>query len=250
MVHLIGEVAALPGGHAEKKRFLMQGLCKLIDADAWVWGLSCQRDPAKPQIYVSMMNQGFTEEAFSKFLQAVEHPEMIALASKFFDELQRDNAHITRLREQITEDELFFSSQAHHLWREADIGSLIISHRPLDDQRTLSAIGMYRRYHRERFSARECRIAHIVLTEVPWLHEQGWPEDRGVSVPALSKRQRLTLNLLTSGLSRKQIAANMSISANTVQGYIKNVYAHFGVKSQTELMNRFFQGNGHDATKT
>jgi len=247
MVRLIGEVAALPGGHAEKKRFLMDGLCKLISADAWVWGLSCRSDPDKPQIYVSFLNGGFTEEAFAKFLQALEHPQMIDFAAKFFTEFKAKNSHLTRLRDQITADDGFEGSEAHALWKAAGIGSLIVSQRPLDD-RSSSALGLYRRDGREKFTARESRIAHIVLTEVPWLHEQGWPEDRGAQVPALSKRQRLTLNLLTLGQSHKEIANNMAISMHTAQGYIKEVYRHFGVHSQAQLMKRFFQGDGQDAT--
>jgi DNA-binding NarL/FixJ family response regulator len=120
-----------------------------------------------------------------------------------------------------------------------------MSLRPLDPC-SGSGIGLLRRYHREKFSARESRIAHIVLTEVPWLHEQGWPMDRGASAPALSQRLRLALNLLTLGQSRKEIAARMNISTHTVQGYVKTIYRHFGVHSQGELMNRFYEGNGQD----
>lgn len=245
MVRLVGEVAALPGGHAEKKRYLMEGLCKLIDADAWIWGLSCQRDPDKPQVYVSMVRGGFTEQSFVKLLQAIEHPEMIELASSFFLELMEKKTHLTRLRHQIADKDHLARSQAILAWKAANIGPTILSLRPLDE-RSSSAIAVYRHYARLEFSARESRIAHIILSEVPWLHEQGWPDDRGVSVPTLSKRQRLTLNLLTLGHSHKQIADRMGISPNTLQGYIKAIYRHFNVSSQAELMSRFFQGNGHD----
>ena len=245
IIRLLGEVAALPGGHAEKKRYLVSGLCKIIDADAWVWGLSCQREPDKPQVYVSMLKGGLTEEAFVKLLQAVEHPEMIEFASRFFIELRESKAHLTRLRSQIADESRFQGSQAQLAWKAADLGPTIMSLRPLDDQSS-SAVVFYRHFDRPHFTARDSRIVHIVLSEIPWLHEQGWPEDRGVSVPTLSKRERLALNLLTLGHSHKQIAARMSISPNTLHGYIKAVYRHFGVNSQAELMGRFFQGNGRD----
>ena len=98
MVRLVGDVVAVPGGHAEKKRFLMEGLCKLVDADAWVWGLSCQREPDQPQVYVSFVKGGFTEQTFVKFLEACEHPDMIELASRFFIELKEKGTHLTRAR--------------------------------------------------------------------------------------------------------------------------------------------------------
>jgi DNA-binding CsgD family transcriptional regulator len=249
MVRLVGEVVAVPGGHAEKKRFLMEGLCELVGADAWVWGLSCQRKPDKPQIYVSFVKGGFTEQTFVKYLEALEHPDMIRIASRFFVELQEKCTHLTRSRDQISDPEDILHSPAIQAWRAADIGPVIISQRPLDATSS-SAMGLYRTYGKPEFSPREVRIAHIVLTEVPWLHEQGWPEDRGVSVPRLSRRQRLALNLLTHGQSRKEIAANMKISVNTAQGYIKDIYRIFQVNSQAELMHRFHQGNGRDVPPT
>jgi DNA-binding CsgD family transcriptional regulator len=245
VVRLVSAVAALRGSDAEKKRFLMEGLCKLVDADAWIWALSCQRDPGKPQVYVSAMQGGFSEENYVKVLQAIEHPEMIAIAAKFFAEVEKKKTHLTRVRFQITDEKKYARSDAHLAWKAANVGPVIMSLRPLDDK-SGSTIAFYRRYHREEFSARTSRIVHIALTEVPWLHEQGWPEDRGVTAPTLSKRERLALNLLTSGQNRKQIAAHMNISINTVQGYIKDIYSHFGVHSQAELMSRFYEGNGRD----
>jgi hypothetical protein len=214
MVRLVGEVAALPGGHAEKKRYLVEGLGKLVDADAWVWGLSCQREPDKPQVYVSLLRGGLSEEELIKLLEAVEHPQMIEFASKFFIELKENNTHLTRLRSQIADESKFQGSDAQAAWKKANLGPTIFSLRPIDEQSS-SAIALYRHFDRPHFSARESRIAHIILNEVPWLHEQGWPEDRGVSVPTLSKRQRLTLNLLILGQSHKQIASSINISPNT-----------------------------------
>jgi DNA-binding CsgD family transcriptional regulator len=245
IVRLLGEVVALRGGHARQKRYLMEGLCKIVEADAWVWGLSCRRDPSQPEVNVSIMNGGFSDESFAKFLQALDHPEMASFASKFYTELQKKNTHLTRLRHQITDDEVFERSQAYELWKAADIGSLIISHRPLDALSS-SALGLYRRVSRPKFTLRESRIIHIILTEVPWLHEQGWPEDRGVDVPKLSRRERLTLNLLTQGQNQKQIAANMGISIHTAQDYIKSVYRYFNVHSRAELLHRFLHGDGMD----
>jgi len=247
MVRLIGEVVAIPGNHAEKKRFLMEGLCALIGADAWAWALSCQRDPDKPQVYASVLNGGLSDEKLVKLLQAIEHPEMVAMTAKFFAEVEEKKAHLTRLRFQIADKDKFNHSDANLAWKAAGLGPVIMSLRPLDE-RSSSTIAIYRRYARPEFTLRESRIAHIILTEVPWLHEQGWPEDRGVNVPKLSKRQRLTLNLLILGRTRKQIASNMDISVHTAQGYIKDVYRIFNVSSQGELMSRFLQGNGHDLT--
>lgn len=81
-------------------------------------------------------------------------------------------------------------------------------------------------------------MVHIILSEVPWLHMNGWPEDMGVSIPNLSPRQRTVLNLLLDGLDRKQIASELGISENTVSGYTKDVYRHFSVNSHVGLMKK------------
>ena len=80
---------------------------------------------------------------------------------------------------------------------------------------------------------------HIVLSEVTWLHLSGWPEDYGADVPKLYPRQRVVLNLLLDGMGRKQIASQMGITENTVSGYAKDVYRHFGVNSHVDLMRKF-----------
>jgi DNA-binding CsgD family transcriptional regulator len=245
MVRLLGEVVSAPGGHGEKKRVLMEGLCKLISADAWLWTLSCRQEPSQPQVYVSFQYGGFSEQDFVKVVEASEHPEMIEIASKFFLELQKERTHLTRMRFQITDKDEFLRSGANEAWKAANVGPVILSLRPLDE-RSASTIALYRHYDREDFSPYDSRIAHIMLSEVPWLHEQGWPEDRGVNVPTLARRQRLALNLLLLGRSRKQIADEMRISLNTVQGYIKDVYRFFAVNSHAELMRRFLVGNGKD----
>ena len=97
MVRLLGEVVALPGGHAVKKRFLMEGLCNLIDADAWMWGLSFQHDAAQPPAYVSLMNGGLSKQALANFVAVLEHPAMAALTSKFFAQVEKSGAHLTQL---------------------------------------------------------------------------------------------------------------------------------------------------------
>lgn len=245
LVRLLGEVAVFDSDSAGKKRFLMDGLCGLIGADAWVWALMCQPGTGQPQVYVNLVHGGFDEARFARLLRALEHPEMSWVARSFFEELERRGTQITRTRQQIVADEVFLRTDAAGAWREADIGPVMMSTRPLAGGAG-SSIAIYRRAGAPHFSERECRIAHIVLTEVPWLHELGWPEDRGATVPKLYPQQRIVLNLLLDGHDRKTIADQLGISIHTVGGYCKEIYRHFRVNSQAGLMARFYQGNGGD----
>ena len=53
----------------------------------------------------------------------------------------------------------------------------------------------------------------------------------------------MVLNLLLDGLGRKKIAQHLEITENTVAGYVKDIYNHFGVRSQPELMQKFLAVN-------
>ena len=245
MVRLLGEVAAIQGDHAEKKRFVMNGLTDLIGADCWIWCLVADPTLDVPPTLVNFTHGGFTEERFARFLEASQHPGCARYTAPILKDIQETGAHQTRLRQQFIPTPDFLVSEVFQSWSDANIGPILLSVRPIEEG-CRSAIGLYRDRERELFTARESRIAHIILSEIPWLHEMGWPQDRAVTVPKLSPRQRLTLNLLLEGHGRKQIADHLGISEHTLSGYIKDVYLHFGVHSQSELMRRFLHGDGGD----
>jgi DNA-binding CsgD family transcriptional regulator len=247
MVRLIGEVAADPGGHAEKKRRLMYGLCQLVGADFWVWALSTSLIPGRQPVYLAAFNGGFESGQFAHFMRAVDHPDMARLTAPLAAELREKRVHLTRLLQQIVPNGDFSPYSVGEFWRAAGIGPILLSYRPLSAA-AHSCIALYRRLGRPAFDEHEARIAHIVTSEVPWLHEEGWPQDRGASIPRLAPRQRTVLNLLVRGLSRKEIARGLAISEHTANGYVKAVFRHFKVHSQPELMNRFVQGDGGDRT--
>lgn len=238
MIQLLGEAAALDGGHQQVKRFIMNGLCELIASDSWVWTLACEIAPGQTQAYVNYLHEGFDETRFAKLLSAVEHADMAEAVKVMFLEMEKTLAHTTMLAEEIDPNGVTKQGEAYEIWKGVDIGPCILSGRPLDAN-SVSMIGMYRKHDAAIFTRREKQIAHIILTEVPWLHQMGWPQDRGASIPHLPSRQRIALNLLMEGLQRKVIADQMNISENTLAGYARDVFAYFGVNSQVELMRKF-----------
>jgi DNA-binding NarL/FixJ family response regulator len=240
MVRLVAEVAALRADHSTAKRHLMNGLKEIVGADCWTWALGYLH-PDKPPVYVSLNHEGFTEESYAIYLQALEHPDMKVLTAPFAREVMAGDGLVTRLRQQIDGDSCFEETDAYVLWKAADIAPLILSAKPLNE-RCVSTIALYRRADRPLFDERERQIAHILLTEVPWLHASGWPEDFGVRTPSLSRKRRLVLNLLLEGYSRKIIADKLGLSIHTVSDYVKDIYGTFGVQSHAELMCRFTAG--------
>ena len=182
VVRLLGEAAERRGGHAAQKLHLMHGLSTLIGADSWAWGLYCSFAPDAPPTATSIVHHGFTPEQYASFIRAIEHRDTGALNAPLTHEFARQPRHLTRTRQQMVADDVYEKTEVHALWRAADVGAVILSVRPVDE-RSQSVLGIYRRYGRPLFSATESRLAHIVLSEVGWLHEAGWPEDRGVTVP-------------------------------------------------------------------
>jgi len=219
----------------------MGGLMELVDADAWVWTLGCEIKAGERQTCVGFLHEGFQENQFASFLVALEDAEMGKIAGRFYQTLADNAAHTTMRRQEIDPEGLAYQGRVGELWKAADLDANIMSAVPLDE-RSISGVAVYRKFGRPLFSESERQLVHIVLSEVPWLHASGWPEDRGVEIPQLSPRQRMVLNLLLDGKSRREIAGDLEISEHTVGDYTKAVYGFFGVNSHAELMRRFMGG--------
>jgi len=244
IVRLLGEVIAVPGGINEKRRQLMEGLCGLVEATSWVWCMA-ESDPDKPPSCLGFVHGGFDDDRFARYLKAMNHPAMEEVVRPSSLELLEKGTHLTRTLRQLDPEFLFEKSTAAQFWEKADIGALMTSTRPMEGG-GISGIGVYRALGEPQFTVREARIAHIVLSEVPWLHFSSFPDHQSREITALYPRQRTVLNLLCEGWSRKKIAEHLGVSINTVHGYVKAVFKHFQAHSQAELIARFTQGDGGD----
>lgn len=248
MVRLLGEVIAAPGGIQEKRRLLMDGLCGLVGATAWVWCMA-EFDPDKPPSFIGLIHSGFDDERFGRYLEAMNHPAMEAVTRPSSLELQEKGTHITRTQRQMDPDFLLENSPAAPFWEKAGIGALMTSQRPMPGG-GISGIGIYRNLGMAHFDAREAKIAHIVLSEVPWLHFTAFPDQASQGITSLYPRHRTVLNMLCEGWSRKKIAGKLGLSENTIHSYTKTVFKHFDAHSQAELIARFTKGNGEDRRET
>ncbi len=238
MIRLLGDVAATPGAHEARKRILMGGICELIGGDYWVWTLAPDFVPGKPPAYASFLSGGFTEEQMPEVIVAMDSRTLEDALLPLGREVVALNAQITRSHADYDPEDVFHSVGVREPWEKADVDAPVMTLRPVSHD-SLSVVAVYRRYGRAAFSEREKKIMDVLMSEVPWLHEQGWPWESALRVPELSNRSRITLSLMLEGLSRKQIADKMDISIHTVNDYIKSLYEFFSVHSHAELLNRF-----------
>lgn len=248
MVRLLGEVAAKPGGHAGKKRSLMDGLCAIVCATAWVWGLAAEMDPEKMSHFGGFQHGQFDDTQVAEILNIHSPSLMGGVAAPHSQEmLAHPDPHLSHaLPQSAKDDERSTAPDIATLGNLCGLYPCCLSYHPISEGK-FSGIALYRAVGSPLFDARELNIVHTILTEVPWLHEQGWPGERGAEAPKLAPRVRLVLELLLQSYSRKQIAAQLGIRDNTVAGYTKEVYRQFHVQSHVELLRRFYQGNGGDA---
>lgn len=245
MVAALAYVSGVALDLPSKRRIFLEKLAKLVDVDAWFWAVLGQREAGEMPTFSVMLKGGFREGQFAKYLKAQEHPDMAHFNAPILAELQRRGSLVTRLRQHLDPEDRFPKSDVYPLWKEADLAPLILSCRPTAEGE-VNAVCLFRRFDRPLFSERENRITHILLSEVPWLYDDAWPEQPTQGLSELSPRLHTVTNLLIQGMPRKQMADQLDLSLHTINEYVKTIYQRFGVHSQSELINRFVQGDGGD----
>jgi len=71
------------------------------------------------------------------------------------------------------------------------------------------------------------------------------PKKASIPLPSLSPRERQILELLATGMTTKEAAAELNISYETVRDYLKQIYQKLHVRSRTEAVLRFLEaGDG------
>lgn len=259
VVSLLADVATITGDHAFKKRQLLERLCAVVGAEKWLAALRVESSAEEAPRFVALLHGGFSPEQLAKLSESAAHPSTQEIDAPFADELRRKRTQITLRLEDFDQRGLWQGSPSRELALQAGVGTLMASTRPIvsesesageaqdTEEIKSSVVALYRSPGAPCFSDRELRIAHIVLTEVEWLHTEGWPAECHVAIVSdLSPRHLSLLNLLVQGNTRQEVAELMSLSLHTVNSYVKTLFAHFHVSSQTELMRHFLYGNGND----
>lgn len=247
IVRLLAEIAALQASHRQKKRTLMNGLSKLVNADGWLWTMTRVDFPTNTPVSIGLMHGGLTDVQITGWIEAGQARSDPSPDSVPLTDILREGHHFTRTRQQVVSDQEWYENANVRRNRlERGVDHFLYSIYPLEEPGVISAIGMFRHVGREPFDARDSRIAHILLSEIDWLHRIEMPENKGNGVPQLTPRQRTVLIMLLEGRQAKEIAQLLHITEYTVKDHAKVIYKHFQVSSQVELIGRFRRGDGGD----
>lgn len=247
VVQLIGDIAALDAPLADRRRELMDRLTELVNATGWMWTTSTGFRPGQTPMTVGWLYGGFTERQAGMIMEASQDTEYPMPENPPMIESLKDWKHVTRSRRDFIGDDAFYRHPQWELYRKP-CGSdhYLFSLYPINKD-YLSGIGIHRQPGEPDFTTRERRIVHVVTSEVRWLHRSDLPEDLREDPLDLTPRSRVVLGQMLQGWNRKQIAASLGISPTTTAGYQKQIYRHFNVSSQAQLLARFIAGDGGDA---
>lgn len=176
-------------------------------------------------------------EVFDTYLREAQLQSLDPSLPRMAQELARSK-RMTRTRDQLVGDRAWYRSEhVNEFRRVARVDSFIYTAELVSPRGESLAVTLHRPWGERPFSERERRIVEV-------FHEEAGaflrPPPPGPS--DLAPRLRATLDALAAGLSEKQAAARLGISAHTVHEYTKDLYRRFGVSSRAELLARHLRG--------
>ncbi|QQE13960.1 response regulator transcription factor [Planctomycetota bacterium] len=223
----------------------MNGLCKLLEADYWLWNIMRFQSSETPIAYDILHNM--PEDMFSAFASLnYEHDEdEVTLA--IIKNNAADRNHWTRKRTYLVSQDTFESSTSYtKYFSKTDLGDSLISNYPTSLENSIySCCCVHRSRSKPAFNDRDCLIFHILISEVAWLHHFDIPNNDHRNESPLPPRLQTIFTLILEGYTPKRIALHLSITENTVRTYIKQIYKHFSVSGRIELTQRFTYGDGN-----
>lgn len=225
--------------------FMLGGLCELLGADKWVRILPASIGKNGFQAKSAVTHGGFSDMQFGDMLAsvAVADPSADALETFFQSKRIGCEGHLTCRLEDYDLHPSWLASPSGVLAANAGAGTFIRNISPADGAGSSCTITLYRIPGSLPFTERERHIAHLLLSEVGWLHECVWTSlwyPAGVAAPRKSLLQ--VISLMLAGLSRQEVSDKLGITMNTVNSYLKEIYRHYGVHSQLELIRVVSQG--------
>jgi DNA-binding CsgD family transcriptional regulator len=244
IVHLVSE-AGDPTADTpvpERKRMLLEGLARLVEADMWLWSTAVFNPHIPGDVAsVSMVDGGWIDgQERGRVLRCLNDPKLCATTASVFESVRE--RHVTIDREFVPLDTDRRNIEV--AFRAGGIGHFLLSFYPLGDTAN-SGCGFYRRLDGPPFTDRDRAVVHVVLSQVDWLHRLGLDAPAKDTVLQLSRREREVIAFLLVGDSQKQVARKLRLSEHTVGDYVKQIYKRFAVNSRAELLAHFISGGQH-----
>ena len=251
LVRLLADALGPEDGRAARCSRLMDGLAEMIDADGWFWMRSRVNAEGGPPVNIDYLYGGaitnrevaiFAERSLEAAGEPPEHPPMRRLLAQ--------GKPFTVERTQLVPDEVWRRGPCAAYVSRLGLDEMLYSWMPLretDGGTMLSGCVMFRKLGKPSFDERACRLVHLVFQECGPLHTADLNADLVDDLSGLTPRQRTVLAMLIDGMTVKEAAERLSLSPHTVNGYVKAIYRHFGVRNRAGLLRRFMTSGQADA---
>lgn len=197
-------------------RELLRGLAALVRADGWLMVSSEDADAIVTELASASPEEG----AESNPLNALGAERLTQLARQLREPLRRNTSFTASLQELLGPRGL-----DHPVVSAASLLAVC----PTLDGRAFVACLLFRWAGAPAFDSAQRALVHAVVSETRW-------QACTTSLPGrLSPRLRQVLSLLLEGKTKKEVAAELDLSAHTVHDYTRELYRTLGVHSRAEL---------------
>jgi len=226
---LVNEVRLLGANPLAWRRHWVEGLLRLAGAQVGLGAEAPAGDLLDAPHHSGSLDLGWERDSDRRvWMSACERTEGdLDPSDPSIASLRRRS--FARARHQLVDSHRWSRSKmANDHYRPAGLGDYLLSAVWLPASDT-SHFVLLMKPTGETFSPRARELVDHAQRELGAL----WPSTKQ---PSLPRRLRQTLELLEAGLSEKELADRLGLSAHTVRGYCKDLHRHFGVHSRGELL--------------
>ncbi len=243
---LIGECRDLGRDATLWHRRMLEGLCRLIGAEAATGGGGRWSRPHRDIEPIFAVDVGLDSRGHELYMAYMR--ELGPGGDPIFRALQHvSGGLVTRTRRQLVPDSVWYRSPAWNDYRRPiDIDNQLTSIYETSDADIVGVIALLRPPGEREFSPREQRLLSFFHGELGRLIGCSLASFTETSPDQLSPRLRQTLACLLDGDSEKQIADRLGLSHATIHQYVTTLYRHFGVRSRAQLLALVIKRIGHD----
>jgi hypothetical protein len=244
--HLLEEVTERGIDSSAWRQHMLTGLCRLTGARLGISMGLRNAFPGQTVIPLDPITVGFTteheEKLWRRYLQTSELGDDPATCALIDTQLKQ--RFFLKAREEMIDAKLWYSSPVvMESRRLAGVDNFLLASTRAHRPGVILGFSIYRAWGEKPFGVRQQRIARLFHVE---LLRRLWPicDATDPSYLMLPHRLRLTLRSLLAGKTAKETAEAMGLSVQSINTYVKDMYAKLNVDSRGALMNKFLNHPG------
>lgn len=247
ILRVAGECRELGNDVKAWRGHLIAQLAKLVDADLGFCGVMADCRALRPRdlgVVEWGWENGFDRAVFlTQMARMNADPTYSPATNIYFSRLAQEDGVCHSRPEIIADRDWYRSHDYQSISRAYGVDHILWCFRSLPGSRSdrNAGIVLTRSNGRRDFKPRDLVIVRETQAALTPLVGGMLASFDDPSPSDLPPRLRQVLGYLLEGNSDKQIAARMTLSVHTVNGYTKYIYRYFHVKGRVELLARWIQ---------